>query len=74
MSAKEKELKMVLTTWTLIILWTNRDYRTSPTLEQVPGFRTQTACIVAGNTVLKNMAKNYNTQLAKAICVAMDDR
>lgn len=62
---------MTLPTWTLIIIWGSHVYSgTSPAIEHVPGFKNQTACIAAGNAVLKKMAEGENTVLAKAVCVA----
>jgi hypothetical protein len=60
---------MVITTWTLIIMWTHVDHRTSPTIEHIPGFKSQIACVHAGNAVLKEIAKGRNNSLVKAICV-----
>lgn len=62
-----------MTTWTLIILWGSHVYGgTAPMIENVPGFKNQAACVVAGNQVLKELSNRKETVLTKTICVSVE--
>lgn len=62
-----------MTTWTLIILWGSHVYHgTAPMIENVPGFKNQAACVVAGDQVLKELSKSNEKVLIKVICVSVE--
>lgn len=59
-----------MTTWILILAFSNSISRAGQQIHSVPGFKTQESCLVAGNAFI-NQQKDRNTGVT-ALCVRSD--